>query len=195
MTILQKTLAAAIVLVVVLHFVGDSDLRERNYEVMPEMFFSVPYGAFDPNPNFADGKTARDPVPGTIAHGWAPLTADGVLLDTSREWKELPGEQQAAWGSFRAPEAAEGDVARGREVFASICASCHGAGGAGDGKVTKRGVPPPPSLSADGAKAMSDGRLFRIITAGQGNMAPHAVQVSRADRWRVVRFIRSLQKG
>ena len=60
-------------------------------------------------------------------------------------------------------------------------------------QLTKRGVPPPPALDGDGTKAMSDGRLFRIITAGQGNMAPHAVQVGRDDRWRVVRFIRSLQ--
>lgn len=193
MTTLQKTLALAIVVVILLHFVGDSDLRQRNYEVMPEMFFSIPYGAFDPNPNFADGKTAHPPVPGTIAQGHAPLAAEGVLLDTTREWKDLPGGQQAAWNAFEAPEPAETDLARGREVFSVICITCHGPGGAGDGKVTKRGVPPPPSLAGDGAKAMSDGRLFRIITAGQGNMAPHAVQVSRDNRWRVIRFVRSLQ--
>ena len=51
----------------------------------------------------------------------------------------------------------------------------------------------PPALFAQGAIDMSDGQMFRIITAGQGNMAPHATQVARADRWRVIRFVRSLQ--
>ena len=116
------------------------------------------------------------------------------MLDTVRPWKELDAVQQKAWDAFRGPENADGDLARGREVFSSVCTTCHGPGGAGDGKATKRGVPPPPSLAAKGAVDMSDGHLFRIITAGQGNMAPHGAQVARADRWRVVRFIRSLQQ-
>jgi len=199
MTTLQKALAFAIIVVVVLHFVGDLEPGERNFEIMPEMFFSVPYGPFDPNPNFEDGKTARDPVAGTIAFGHPPLASKGLLLDTKTEWKELGADQQAAWDAFAAPKPDSdakpggGGLARGRAVFATVCTGCHGPGGAGDGKSTKRGVPPPPSLAAEGASKMSDGHLFRIITAGQGNMASHAVQVPRAERWRVVRFIRSLQ--
>ena len=54
----QKILTVAIVIAAALHFVGASEHDERNYEVMPEMLVSVPYGAFDPNPNFDDGKTA-----------------------------------------------------------------------------------------------------------------------------------------
>ncbi len=184
MTNLQKALVSAIVVVAALNFVGDSDLRRRNYEVMPEMFYSVPYGSFDANPNFADGKTARAPVAGTIAYGFAPLTSDGVLLDTTTEWKQLKGDQQSAWNALTAPEQHENDLARGREIFSRVCTACHGPGGAGDGKVTKRGVPPPPSLAGDGAKAMSDGQLFRIITAGQGNMAQCLSQGSRPRRHR-----------
>jgi len=190
----QKALVLAILVVAALHFVGWSDYRVRNYEIMPDMLVSVPYGSLDANPNFPDGKTAQTPVEGTIARGFPPLQGSGVLLDTGSEWKTLDGTQQRAWDAYVMPTAADGDLARGREVFQAICATCHGSGGAGDGKVTKRGVPPPPSLAAEGAIAMSDGRLFRIVTAGQGNMAPHAAQVARADRWRVVRYIRSLQK-
>ena len=190
----QKALVAAIVVAAGLHFVGWSDNRVRNYEIMPDMLTSVPYGSFDANPNFPDGKTAQAPIEGTIARGFAPLHSRGLVLDLARPWKELSAAQRGAWDAFAAPEAAEGDVARGREVFQAICATCHGAGGAGDGLATKRGVPPPPALSAQGAVGMSDGQIFRIITAGQGNMAPHAAQVARVDRWRVVRYVRSLQK-
>jgi mono/diheme cytochrome c family protein len=194
----QKALIAAIVIGVALHFVGGADASVRNYEIMPEMHTSIPYGSQDANPNFADGMTARAPIPGTIARGFAPLTAKGVVLNTRLEWKELGSEQQKAWDALPAPKSdaaiAGVELARGREVLQAKCAVCHGPGAVGDGSVTKRGVPPPPPLFAAGAKAMSDGHLYRIITVGQGNMAPHASQVARADRWRVVRFIRSLQK-
>jgi mono/diheme cytochrome c family protein len=190
----QKFLLAAIVIAGGLHFVGGGDPRRRNYEVMPDMLRSIPYGSLDANPNFPDGKTAQPPIEGTIARGFEPLHAAGVLLDVRAEWKDLGAEQQAAWDALSAPEEVAGDLARGRAVFQSICATCHGPGGAGDGVSTKRGVPPPPALFAEGATAMSDGRLFRIITVGQGNMAPHAAQVERSDRWRVIRFVRTLQK-
>jgi mono/diheme cytochrome c family protein len=190
----QKSLVLAIAIVAALHFVGWSDHRVRNYEVMPDMVTSVPYGSLDANPNFADGKTAQAPVEGTIARGFAPLQGSGLLLDTTSDWKAMSEAQRRAWDAYAMPAGAEDDPARGRAVFQAICATCHGAGGAGDGKATKRGVPPPPSLAAEGAVALSDGRIFRIITVGQGNMAPHAAQVARADRWRVVRYVRSLQK-
>jgi len=198
MNLTQKALVAAIALGVALHFVGGADPSQRNYEIMPDMLTSIPYGSQDANPNFADGKTAQPPIPGTIARGFAPLTAKGVVLDTRLEWKELGSDQRAAWDALAAPKpdaaSVGAELARGREVFQAKCAICHGPGAAGDGAVTKRGVPPPPPLFAEGARTMSDGHLYRIITVGQGNMAPHASQVKREDRWRVVRFIRSLQK-
>jgi hypothetical protein len=35
--------------------------------------------------------------------------------------------------------------------------------------------------------------MFHIITYGKGNMPPHAAQISREDRWKVILHIRSLQ--
>jgi mono/diheme cytochrome c family protein len=93
------------------------------------------------------------------------------------------------------PAADAAAVERGRAVFASFCAVCHGAGGNGDGPVTRRGVPPPPSLFGENAMGMSDGRMYHIITSGQGNMAAYASQVERLDRWRIIRYIRSLQSS
>ena len=59
MNLPQKILVAAIMIVAALHFVGWTDHRERNYEIMPDMLTSVPYGSFDANPNFADGNETR----------------------------------------------------------------------------------------------------------------------------------------
>ena len=198
MTGLQKLLAAAIAVGVLAHFVDPRDATRRNFEFMPEMVESPSYRPQDKNENFPNGMTAQVPPVGSVARGFLPLHVNSALLDTRTEWKQLNPKQQDAWNAYKAPAVpeagAEAQAERGRVVFQIICRTCHGAGGTGDGAVTKRGVPPPPSLLADGAKAMSDGRMFRIITAGQGNMAAHAGQVTRADRWKVVAHIRRLQK-
>ena len=42
---------------------------------------------------------------------------------------------------------------------------------------------------------MKDGQLFHILSYGQGSMAPMAGQLSRADRWHVVNYVRSMQES
>ena len=198
MTGLQKFLATAIVVGVLAHFVDPRDATQRNFEFMPQMVESPSYRPQDANSNFPDDMTARVPPAGSVARGFLPLHDQTGLLEVTTEWKLLSPEQRDAWNAYKAPPVPEPEAAaqaaRGRVVFQSICRTCHGPAGAGDGAVTKRGVPPPPSLLADSAKALSDGRIFRIITAGQGNMPPHASQVERADRWKVIAHIRRMQK-
>ena len=198
MTHLQKLLATLLVLGVIAHFIEPRDKSRRNFEFLPEMVESPSYRAQDANENFPDGKTAQLPPAGAVARGFLPLHDGADLLDATTEWKQLSPKAQDAWNRYPAPKVskdhAEAYAREGGAVFQTVCATCHGATGAGDGAVTRRGVPPPPSLTADAAKQMSDGRLFRIITAGQGNMAAHAAQVTRADRWKVIAHIRRLQK-
>lgn len=149
--------------------------EERNDEFLPDMVESVPYDAFAKNPVFPDGKTLREPVPGTVARGARPIRDARALANPFRSTPEV--------------------VERGRKVFQSICAACHGPGGRGDGAATKRGVPPPPSLLGERLRALKDGEIFQIVTFGQGNMAPHAALVERDDRWKVVHFLRTLKEG
>lgn len=185
------------------HWALTSDPRQRHVEFLPEMVYGAAYEAQDPNPVFPDGRTQQVPPPGTIARGHAPLrVGDRLLSDGTTPWERLDAAERAAWDALVDPwhgealdpgrEAAL--VARGSAVFQVQCAVCHGPGGLGDGPVTRRGVPPPPSLKAEAALGMSDGQMFRVITHGRGNMAPYAAQVGREDRWLVIRYIRSLQR-
>jgi mono/diheme cytochrome c family protein len=82
---------------------------------------------------------------------------------------------------------------RGGEVYRRYCISCHGPKGAGDGLVTQRGFPPPPSMLTGKSRQMKDGQLFHILTYGQGSMAPFAAQLSRELRWDVINYVRDLQ--
>jgi len=85
-------------------------------------------------------------------------------------------------------------IARGGNVYRVFCVSCHGAQGLGDGPVTQRGFPPPPSLLTGKSPQMKDGQLFHILSYGQGSMASFAGQLSHADRWDVINFVRDLQR-
>jgi hypothetical protein len=58
-----------------------------------------------------------------------------------------------------------------------------------------RGIPLPASLLADKAVQERDGELFYIVTFGQRNMPSHAAQLTREDRWKVILYVRSLQKA
>jgi len=119
-----------------------------------------------------------------VAIGFTPLDYPATPEGARRAGVELSNP-------FTAEDAEA--LARGAEVFATFCAVCHGVGGAGDGPVTRRGVPPPPSLLAENAMALPDGHIYHIISLGQGNMAGYASQVSRDDRWRAIKHVRRLQ--
>lgn len=172
-------------IVVGLHWVVLPDPSRRNYEFLPDMMESVPRNAQAQAPALADG-TVLDlrPPTGSIARGYLPLGYGATPEEALRAGEELSNPL------------AEDDldaVARGAFIYANFCAVCHGPTGAGDGPATKRGVPPPPSLLLEHARDMPDGQMFHLISLGQANMASYASQVERQDRWKVIRYLRTLQ--
>jgi len=168
-----------------LHWVVLPDPSRRNFEFLPDMVESIPRVGQSP-PTVLDDGTRVDyrPPQGTVARGFAPFgyaaTPEGALL---------------AGQELRNPLSVDDAAARGAFVFNTFCSVCHGAGGRGDGTVTTRGVPPPPSLLLEHAVQMTDGQMYHVITLGQANMASYASQLERLDRWRVIRYIRSLQEA
>lgn len=180
--ILGTIMAAAIVL----SFAATRDFSRPNLEVLPDMAHSPSYRAFEPNENHADGKTLRLPAPGSIPRGLLPFPYQRTESDALRAGQELiaptPPDEQTS-------------LARGEAAYAIYCQHCHGPSGAGDGMVSRRGFPPPPSLLLEHAIKMKDGQMFHVITLGQGNMPAHAGQVAREDRWNIIRYIRTLQAG
>jgi cytochrome c len=85
----------------------------------------------------------------------------------------------------------DSSLANGRRHYQINCAVCHGSGGAGDGPVTKFGLPAP-SLLTDITKNRSDGYVYGVIRNGRGLMPPYN-RVEDMDRWDVVNYLRGLQ--
>lgn len=182
----QLLLIVVLVLLVAAHWAVPSGQTQRNYRFLPNMVYSVAYEAQAPAPRF-DGDFVVDlrPPEGSVARGHEPL-----LYEASPEGAALAGAELA---SPISPDDSSAAV-RGAFVFSTFCVTCHGPQGLGDGPVTKQGVPPPPSLLTEQALTMPDGRMYHIITFGQGNMAAYASQVERDDRWRVITYVRQLQQ-
>jgi mono/diheme cytochrome c family protein len=168
-----------------LYVVTERDLRQRNFEVMPDMAHSAAYDTYAPNPNFPNTQTFQLPEPGTIPRGRLPLHYGLSAQEAIRAGVELHNPFAAR--DARAQE-------RGAFVYTKFCSLCHGTGGKGDGPVPQRGVPLSPSLLAENAVEMKDGQMFHVLTYGQKTMAAHAAQLSREDRWKVILYVRSLQK-
>jgi high-affinity iron transporter len=82
-------------------------------------------------------------------------------------------------------------LARGREVFQSTCAVCHGRSGQGDGPQAAVLVPKPANLAdAPGLRDRSPLDFYRRITVGVAgtSMAPYEHVLSTEDRWAVAAY-------
>ncbi len=185
LTALNVLLAAALAASAALNWVVRTDPARTNFDLLPDMARTPRYNAFAPNPNFADGKTLQLPVSGSIPRGFAPLHYQATPESAARAGSELhnpfaPGDSAA--------------LERGAKVYVNFCLPCHGGTGGGDGPVVSRGYPAPPSLAAEHALGLPDGQMFHILTYGQKNMPSYASQISREDRWKVILYVRSLQK-
>jgi len=159
---------------------NDPTLPKR--EFVPEMVDSVPYDTFSKNPNTRDGKTLMQPADGTIPRGYFPFHYGTGGAEAERAGKELTNPFTST------PEV----LARGEWTFQTFCTPCHGKGGLGDGPIIGR-FSTPPSLVAPHAVTMPDGRIFHVITKGQGVMPAHGTQVAPDDRWKLIVWLRTLQ--
>ena len=90
-----------------------------------------------------------------------------------------------------------GSIARGEEIFQSICATCHGESGQGDGPASIS-LDPAPADIASIEHMRSDAYLFYRISEG-GNLSPFNSAMpafkeiyDEDQRWDVINYIRTL---
>lgn len=157
-----------------------------NVEILPEMVRTPRYNAFSAHPDLPQGMTLQPPAAATIPRGLLPLYFREGTAEAVRAGNELTSPLVMTVRKV---------IERGQFVYQNFCLPCHGTTGSGNGPVALRGFPAPPSLLAEKALAMRDGQMFHILTYGQNNMASYAAQLSREDRWKVIAYVRTLQKA
>jgi mono/diheme cytochrome c family protein len=137
----------------------------------------------------------------------APLLMAAIYMDDQQSYKPYKApvlsapvgavpvtgreiiSQESELRNPKTPTAAS--LSRGKTLFETNCAMCHGETSAERGPVGKKLVPPPPGLDHDMAKGLSDAVIFKAITLGFGRMPPFKDKLTTDERWSLVNFLRT----
>ena len=144
---------------------------------------------FDPqeaNPLFADTRAMRPPVAGTVARGFE-RTDDAFYR----------GASAGAYTPTSPVPLTEELLRRGQQRYNIYCSVCHGKAGDGRGIIMtgQYGYTPAPSYHDDRLRGTEDGYLYHVIANGVRSMPGYAQQITVADRWAIVAYIRALQRS
>lgn len=183
------------------------DPEDPGLEYSPQMYNSIAYEdytqitdttteEFNTNIYNPHRQNLRRPAAHTIARksfaGMNGMQLAGDIMEYN-----IPNADSMAWSerNLKNPLAATpANLEDGKVLYGRFCAHCHGATGAGDGKVAKM-YPGVPNYTSGAIARLNEGHLFHTITYGKGRMWPHGSQVMPQDRWKIVLYVQTLQKG
>jgi mono/diheme cytochrome c family protein len=85
-------------------------------------------------------------------------------------------------------------IARGKAVYLTFCAQCHGYNHDGNGTVGQSFNPLPTNLRSAKVQSKFQGELFKSISYGVpgGRQPALETTITIDDRWHVVAFVKSL---
>lgn len=171
----------------------------RPIHIFWDMDFQPKYKTQTPNPLFADGRSMRPPVQGSVARGES-------YVDTHMYEGVVDGQWATALpASMKLDQAM---LERGQQRFNIYCSACHGYAGYGDGAVNQRAMELVSNVNGPvngtqwvAAKSLHDettrnqpmGQIFNTATHGIRNMAGYGAQIPVADRWAIAAYVKTLQ--
>ncbi len=89
----------------------------------------------------------------------------------------------------------ESATAEGKTMYNQMCAICHGRKGDGKGGGGVSLDPKPSNFLSLEVQNESDGDIFWKLTEGKPPMASYKDILSEDQRWKLVNYIRSLEKN
>lgn len=181
---------------------------KTGYEYAPQMYHSVPYDGltqiteedqgrlvsnredgkgefYNSNPYNPHGMNMRQPPANTVSrnqYGILPINIPKDSFDLAAQVLKNP-----------LPENDEAVLVDGKLLYERFCIHCHGATGQGDGLVGQvyLGVT---AYNSAAVKDRAEGHIYHVITHGKGRMLAHGSQLSPMERWKIVRYVQTLQK-
>ena len=144
------------------------------------------------NTFFPDLRSARDPVPGTVAQG--QLDEDTYFL-TGKHGNLLGNELPDELSNEVSKKGLSSLLQRGQERYNIYCTPCHAHVGDGHGMIVQRGYKQPPSFHEQRLRDKPLGHFFDVMSNGFGAMPDYAAQIQPADRWAIATYIRALQRS
>ena len=179
-------------------------------EIFPDMVRQPKVRAQAPLAFFADGRGARMPIAGTVPLGYempkpqtiatpapnaaAPEVHQRVGFSAGTDYYDT-GKMGDQWGTGIPVEVTPQLLERGRQRFNITCAMCHGLTAAGDGITKQYGLATVVTLQDERIRKMADGEIFNTITNGKNTMMAYGPNVTVADRWAIIAYLRALQRS
>jgi mono/diheme cytochrome c family protein len=177
--------------------VACSDVKRTPGKIyMPDMAYSRAYETYADHSNLTEKGihyTAM-PVEGTMARG-AEMPFHIA--------KDAAGDTTNYYASRQVPNPvdsmSEADTKEAERLYQINCGICHGNKLDGNGPLYKGGDGPyaakPATLVGDAKyESMPDGQMFYSVAYGKNMMGSYASQLSRKQRWMVIKYIKNKQK-
>ena len=183
-------------LVAVVALVSCSDVKRTPGSIyMPDMAYSRAYETYADHSNLAEKGINYDnrPVAGTIARGQEmpfPFAKDAAG-DTTNYFASRSVKNPIDSLSAR-------DAKEAERLYLVNCGICHGAKLDGNGPLYKDGNGPyaakPATLVGDVKyESMPAGQMFYSVAYGKNLMGSYASQLSKRQRWMVIKYIKEKQ--
>lgn len=193
---MMNKLSIITVLSAIAVLVGCSDIKRKPGSIyMPDMAYSRAYETYADHSNLADKGISYNnmPVAGTISREEDmpfPLAKDKAG-DTTNYFASRQVKNPI-------DSLSEKDAAEAERLYLINCGICHGAQLNGNGPLYKDGTGPypiaPRNLVADPVvSVMPEGQMFYSVAYGKNLMGSYAAQLSRKQRWMVIKYIKSKQ--
>jgi mono/diheme cytochrome c family protein len=169
--------------------------RTPGHIYMPDMANSRAYETYADHSNLTEkgiNYTAM-PVAGTIARD------EEMPFHIA---KDLPGDTTNYFASKQVKSPVDSlsaaDIKEAERLYQINCGICHGKNLDGNGPLWKEGNGPfpaaPKNLVGDPVvSVMPEGQMFYSVSYGKNMMGSYASQLSRKQRWMVIRFIKNKQ--
>jgi mono/diheme cytochrome c family protein len=194
---MMNKLAIITVLSAAAVIVSCSDVKRKPGSVyMPDMAYSRAYETYADHSNLKEAgiNYTNMPVAGTISREEEmpfPYAKDKAG-DTANYFASR--QVKSPIDSFPAKDEAEAE-----RLYLINCGICHGAKLNGNGPLYKDGTGPypvaPKNLIADPlVSVMPEGQMFYSVAYGKNLMGSYASQLSRKQRWMVIRYIKNQQQ-
>lgn len=165
-----------------------SSKREPGKIYMPDMAYSRAYEAYAANDLASqDINYVPYPVEGTIRRGdLLPYTLPN----------DSNGYKMSASVPNPLPDLSNEQMKEAERLYNINCGICHGAKMDAQGPLSTGGkVPAVANLTLAQYVQMPEGTMFHSITYGKGNMGSYASQLSREQRWQVIKYVKAVQHG
>lgn len=131
---------------------------------------------------YADGRSVRPQVTGTVARGQADPGSYFITgLINGKEGDGMPIPVTPTL------------LERGQERYNIYCSPCHSRAGNGEGMIVQRGYYQAANFHSERLRQAPLGHFVNVMLNGYGAMPMYAAQVGPADRWAIAAYIRALQ--